>query len=129
MIIDASALVAILLGEPEAAIFIQAIATAGKRLVAAVSVLETAIVVETKKGPAGGRELDLFLHAAQIDVAAMTYEQTELARWAYRQFGEGRHPARLNLGDCCSYALSKHSGEPLLYKGKDFTLTDVDSAL
>ncbi|HEY4000581.1 MAG TPA: type II toxin-antitoxin system VapC family toxin [Candidatus Xenobia bacterium] len=128
MVIDSSALVAILMGESEAGRMAVALARDPKRLVAAVSVLETAMVLETKKGPAGGREVDLLLHHARIEVVAMSVDQVQLARQAWLRFGKGRHPAGLNLGDCCSYALAVHSGEPLLFKGADFNHTDVAQA-
>jgi len=129
MVIDSSALIAVLLGEPEAKLFSEAMANAPKRLVSAFSALETSIVVESKKGEPGGRELDLLLHKARIEMVPINEEQFELARRAWRDFGKGRHPAGLNIGDCCSYALSKYSGEPLLFKGEDFSKTDVQSAL
>ena len=125
MVIDSSALVAILLAEPDALELVQKISVDSKRLLSAVSLLETSLVLESRKGLSGGRDLDLFLHSAQINIAAMTREQADLAREAYRRFGKGRHPARLNMGDCCSYALARHSGEPLLFKGNDFSQTDV----
>ncbi len=127
MVIDSSVLISILLGEPEAIAFAKVIAANPKRLVSVFSVLETSIVIEAKKGEAGGRELDLLLYRAQIQPVVLNEEQLELARLAWRKYGKGHHPAGLNIGDCCSYALSKHSGEPLLYKGVDFTQTDVAS--
>jgi len=126
MVIDSSALVAILLGEPEAEVFAKAIAGDPKRLVSVFSVLETGIVIEAKKGESGGRELDLLIHRANIEIISMDSGQLDLARFAWRSFGKGRHPAGLNIGDCCSYALSKYSGEPLLFKGNDFSRTDVE---
>ncbi len=125
MVIDASAMVAILLAEPEAAAFAKAIANDSKRLASVLSVLEAAIVMEVKKGPAGPRELDLLLHSARIDVIAMNVQQLQLAREAWHRFGKGHHPAGLNLGDCCAYALARYSGEPLLFKGTDFPHTDL----
>lgn len=125
MVIDSSALLAILLGEAEARGIAQAIAADSKRLLSAMSALETAVVIEVKKGPAGGREFDLLLHHSRIEIVAMTAEQVQLARDAYTNFGKGRHPAGLNLGDCCSYALARSTGEPLLFKGRDFSQTDV----
>lgn len=125
MVIDTSALIAILLGEPEGDSFAEAIATSMTRLVSAASALEAAIVIEVRKGPAGGRELDLLLHRAQVDVVPFTEAQFEVARSAWRQYGKGNHPASLNLGDCFAYALSRTSGEPLLFKGEDFVRTDV----
>jgi len=128
MVIDASALVAVLLGEPEAEAMLRAIAGDPRRLVGAVSMLEAAMVMDSRLGPAGARELDLLIHGGAMQIVAMTAEQVELARECYSRFGKGRHPARLNLGDCCSYALSLHSGEPLLFKGGDFVQTDVKVA-
>jgi len=125
MVIDSSALLAILLGEPEAEAFARAIASDTKRLVSAVSALEAAIVIHAWKGPAGTRELDLLLHAAGLIVVSFDADQTLLARAAYAKFGKGRHAAALNLGDCCSYALARSSNEPLLYKGNDFSQTDA----
>jgi ribonuclease VapC len=125
VVIDASAMVAILLAEPEAAAFAKAIANDSKRLASVLSVLEAAIVMEVKKGPAGPRELDLLLHSARIDVIAMNVQQLQLAREAWHRFGKGHHPAGLNLGDCCAYALARYSGEPLLFKGTDFPHTDL----
>jgi ribonuclease VapC len=128
MVIDTSALVAILLREPEAEVFIATIAHGPKRLVSAFTALEAGIVMEAKKGESGGRELDLLFHRAKIDIVPLTAEQCEVARVAWRKYGKGRHPAGLNIGDCCSYALAKCAGEPLLYKGKDFAHTDIKTA-
>jgi ribonuclease VapC len=129
MVIDTSALIAILLDEPEAGTFAQAIATDPKRLISVFNLLETAIVIEAKKGEGGGVELDLLLHRARIETVELSAEQTELARTAWRVYGKGNHAAGLNIGDCCAYALAKYSGEPLLFKGGDFVLTDIPSAL
>lgn len=126
MVIDTSVLVAILFDEPDAERFEAAIESDPRRLMSAASVLETAMVVETRLGEAGGRELDLLLYKAQIDIVAVTAEQVEMARHAFRTYGKGRHPAGLNYGDCFAYALSKASGEPLLFKGNDFSQTDVE---
>ena len=128
MVIDTSALVAILLGEPEAGSFASAIAGDSKRLVGVFSALETGIVIEARKGEPGGRELDLLLRQAKIEIVPMTAEQFEIARSAWRKYGKGRHPAGLNIGDCCSYALAKCTGEPLLFKGNDFSKTDIEEA-
>ncbi len=126
MVIDSSAILAILFQEPEAESFAQAIKADPVRLISAVSVFEASMVVESRLGASGGRELDLLLHRAKADVVAFDGDQAELARHAWRRFGRARHPAGLNFGDCCSYALAKTSGEPLLYKGEDFRLTDVE---
>lgn len=127
MIIDTSALIAILLGEPEAELFALAIADAPKRFVGTFTVLETGIVIEAKKGDLGGRELDLLIHRAKIEIVPLTTEQLEIARSAWRKYGKGRHSAGLNIGDCCSYALAKCAGEPLLFKGGDFSQTDIET--
>jgi ribonuclease VapC len=128
MVIDTSALVAILLGEPEAEPFALAIAGDPKRLISTFTALETAIVIEAKKGESGGRELDLLLHQARIEMVPMTAEQLEIARSAWGRYGKGRHPAGLNIGDCCSYALAKCADEPLLFKGDDFSQSDIKVA-
>jgi len=129
MVLDTSALLVILLDEPESAAFREAIEGDPVRLLSAGSLLEAALVVESRFGEAGGRELDLLLHRAEVQVVAVDRNQAEVGREAWRRFGKGRHPAGLNLGDCFSYALSTVSGEPLLYKGGDFSLTDATSAL
>lgn len=129
MIIDSSAVIAILLQEPEAGSFSRAIAADPVRIMSAMSFLEAAIVIEARKGPAGGRELDLMLHRGKIEIASFTSEQADAAREAWRRFGKGHHDAGLNIGDCCSYALSRVSGEPLLFKGADFLKTDIRAAL
>ncbi|MGQ0735022.1 MAG: type II toxin-antitoxin system VapC family toxin [Acidobacteriota bacterium] len=125
MVLDTSALLALLLDEPEAEGFRVAVEEDATRLVSAATVLETAIVIETRKGDAGGRELDLLLHKAEVEVVAVDADQVTEARRAYRRFGKGRHPAGLNFGDVFAYALTRASGEPLLFKGDDFARTDV----
>lgn len=125
MIIDTSAILAILLGEQEDFKFIEAISRDPKRLISAGTALELMLVIEARKGEIGGRELDLFLHRAKIDIVPFDSEQLEIARTAWRRFGKGRHPAGLNFGDCFAYALAKISGEPLLFKGNDFSQTDI----
>ncbi|MFH1480503.1 MAG: type II toxin-antitoxin system VapC family toxin [Pseudomonadota bacterium] len=128
MVIDTSALIAILLGESEADVFAGKIAEDPKRLISAFTALETGIVIEVKKGEAGGRELDLLLRRAGIEVVPMNAEQFEIARIAWRTYGKGRHSAGLNIGDCCSYALAKYTGERFLFKGDDFSKTDIPPA-
>lgn len=127
MVIDTSAVIAILLGEPEAESFMEAIESDPRRLISAGSALEAALVIEARKGPAGGRELDLLLHKARIEVVPFTGEHFEIARDAWRRYSKGRHAAALNFGDCFTYALALTSGEPLLYKGDDFAQTDVET--
>jgi ribonuclease VapC len=126
MVIDTSAIVAILFGEPEARRFAHAIDQDSLRLMSAVSVLEATMVVESELGEAGGRELDLLLHRAGIEVVGFLPEQLDAARHAFRAYGKGRHPAGLNFGDCFSYALAKSAGQSLLFKGNDFARTDVE---
>ncbi len=128
MIIDTSAIMAILFGEPEATHYEQTIATAWPRRMSAVALLEATMVVEGKGGAAAGRQLDMFLHKAEIELAPVTPEHVEAARRAWRRFGKGNHRAALNFGDCLAYALAKTTGEPLLFKGDDFAHTDVEAA-
>lgn len=129
MVIDTSALVAILFDEPDAARYEESIVADPVRLLSAASAFEAAIVVEASLGPAGGRELDLLLHRAAVEIVPFDNEQLEEARRAYRRYGKGHHPAGLNLGDCFAYALARVSGEALLFKGNDFSATDLTSAL
>lgn len=125
MVIDTSALLAILLGEPERGKFLQLLSESEIRLLSAANALETAIVVEARRGEAAGRELDLFLHRTRIEIVAVDAEQFSIARFAWRKFGKGRHRAALNFGDCFAYALTKTASEPLLAKGEDFRRTDL----
>jgi ribonuclease VapC len=125
MVIDTSALAAIFFAEPERQRFLNAITSAENRLLSAASVLETGILLESRQGEAAGREFDLFVVRANLQIVSLDAEQAELARSAWRRYGKGRHPAALNYGDCFSYALAKSSDEPLLAKGTDFALTDI----
>ena len=125
MVIDTSALIAMLSDEPEAADLEAAVEADPVRLMSTASFLETAIVIESRYGEPGGRELDLWLHRAAVDLVSLSVEHAETARLAYRKFGKGRHAAGLNFGDCFAYALARVSGEPLLFKGNDFTRTDI----
>ena len=125
MVSDTSAIMAILTGEPEADILTRVIAESPDVLMSSFSVLETGIVLEARKGEAGGRELDLFLQRARVRVLPLDSEQARIAREAWRRFGKGRHAAGLNIGDCCAYALAKSTGAPLLFKGHDFSKTDI----
>ncbi len=127
MVIDTSAVVAILLDETESPVIRRAIEDDPIRMMSAASFVEAAMVIETRFGEAGGRELDLLLHTARIELIPVDREQAELARDAFRHFGKGRHRAGLNFGDCFSYALARVSGERLLCKGDDFGHTDVPS--
>jgi ribonuclease VapC len=125
MVVDSSAIVAIFFGEPERRRFQEAMVSAEIRLISAATILETGIVLESRRGDAAGREFDLFVVRTNLQVVPVDFEQAELARSAWRKYGKGRHPAALNFGDCFSYALAKFSGEPLLAKGTDFGLTDI----
>jgi ribonuclease VapC len=128
MIVDSSALLAILNRELDAERYEAAILTAPRCRMSVANLLETSIVVESRGGAEAGYELDVFLESAEIEPMPVTTEQLAAARQAWRQFGKGRHPAALNFGDCFAYALAQVSGEPLLYKGDDFTRTDVTPA-
>jgi ribonuclease VapC len=128
MVLSTSALLAVLFQEPEADRIARAVASDPRRLASALTVLETGIVVEARKGEAGGRELDLLLHRIGLESVPLTGSHAEVALDAWRRFGKGRHPANLNIGDCCAYALARVSGEPLLVKGADFARTDVTAA-
>jgi len=125
MVIDTSALAAIFFAEPERHRFLAAITGSGSRLVSAASLLETGIVLEARQGESAGREFDLFVVRAALQIVPVDAEQADLARSAWRKYGKGRHAAGLNFGDCFSYALAKFSGEPLLAKGAAFDLTDI----
>ena len=126
MVIDSSAIVAILLNEADAADIAQAIESNSQRLLSAANLLEASIVIEGRKGEAGGRELDLLIYRAAIEIVAVDQDQAELARSAWRRFGKGRHPAGLNYGDCFAYALARTRQLPLLFQGDDFSRTDID---
>ena len=128
MIIDTSALLAILLGEPDAGRYEDAIAAAWPRRMSAIALLEAAMVVESRGGAKAGHELDVLLEKAAVELVPVTSEHANAARRAWRRFGKGNHRAALNFGDCFAYALAKTTGEPLLFKGKDFTHTDIEPA-
>ena len=125
MIIDTSALVSILDQEPEAERLAHAIATASERMLSAANLVEIGIVMQVRRGDEAVRDLDLLLAKLKIEIIAVSAKQANLARKAFQRFGRGRHPARLNFGDCFAYALAKDSGAPLLFKGEDFPQTDI----
>jgi ribonuclease VapC len=125
MVLDTSALLALLLDEPEAEVFRAAVEEDTTRLVSAATLLETALVIEARKGEPGGRELDMLIHKAEVVVVSVDAEHVSEARRAYRRFGKGRHAAGLNFGDVFAYALARTAGEPLLFKGDDFAKTDI----
>jgi ribonuclease VapC len=128
MIIDTSAVIAILFDEDDAETYAEAIERADSRSISAANFVETAIVVETQTKNNGSRQLDAFFRQARINIEPVTEEQAHVARQAFTDYGKGRHPAGLNYGDCFSYALAKTSGEPLLFKGNDFAKTDLIAA-
>ena len=128
MIIDTSALLAIVLGEPDAGRYEDAIAAAWPRRMSAIALLEAAMVVESRGGAKAGHELDVLLEKAAVELVPVTSEHANAARRAWRRFGKGNHRAALNFGDCFAYALAKTTGEPILFKGKDFTHTDIEPA-
>lgn len=126
MVLDTSAVLAILQNEPERRKFNEAIEAAETRSLSTASFVECSMIVESRFGADGIRDLDLLIAKAQISLAPVDEEQADLARRAFRKYGKGRHPAALNFGDCFSYALSKALQEALLFKGNDFSQTDVD---
>lgn len=129
MIIDTSVLIAILNNEPETEKLIAVLETDSERLMSAVSLVEASIVILNRKGDAGLQELDALILAAEITVVSVDARQSQLAREAYRRFGKGRHPAKLNFGDCFSYALAKSHQQSLLFKGDDFNKTDISCCI
>jgi ribonuclease VapC len=126
MVLDTSAVLAILQDEPERRRFNEAIETAEARSLSTASFVECSMILESRYGADGVRDLDLFIAKAQVLLAPVDEDQSYLARRAFQQYGKGRHPAGLNFGDCFSYALSRALDEPLLFKGKDFSKTDVE---
>ncbi len=129
MIIDASAVLAILLDERDAATFAKAIENADDRRMSAAGYLEAALVIDNRGDAVAQREFDRFFERSRITIEPVTLEQARIARQAYRDFGKGRHRAGLNFGDCLGYALARVLDQPLLYKGRDFSHTDLQSAL
>ncbi len=125
IVIDTSVLIAILLAEPGAADLAEQIEQATSRVLSAASLLEASIVIESRKGSEGARDLDLFVYRAGLEIAPVDAEQAEVARIAWRRYGKGRDPAGLNYGDCFAYALAKVRRAKLLYKGDDVRLTDL----
>jgi ribonuclease VapC len=128
MILDMSALVAVLYGEPEARDFVERIRAADVCRISVANHVELSMVIESQLGPNGTRQADAFLRRAGVVVEPVTIEQGDLARQAFLDFGKGRHKAGLNFGDCFSYALARATGEALLFKGDDFALTDIRRA-
>lgn len=126
MVIDTSVMLAILQNEPERSIFSEALENADSCCMSAASFVESSMIIESRYGADGVRDLDLLIAKALIALEAVDVEQAHHARRAFRQYGKGRHPAGLNFGDCFSYALARSRAEPLLFKGADFSLTDIE---
>ena len=129
MVIDTSALLAILQNEPERSAYNRAIELADTSTLSTASFVELSMVIESRYGPEGTRDLDLFLSRANIELIPVSSDQAYVTRQAFRQYGKRRQPAGLNFGNCFSYALAKSLGEPLLLKGNDFSQTDLTHAV
>lgn len=129
LVLDTSAVVALIQGEPCSDRLVAALEAADARCISAANVVEAGIVLQARYGDHGERELDAFLLRAQVEVVPVTPENADLARHAFRRFGKGRHAAGLNFGDCFAYALAKALNAPLLFVGEDFGTTDVDVAV
>jgi ribonuclease VapC len=125
MIIDTSALVAVLDQEPEVERIVRTLVSAPERALSAANLVEVGIVMQVRRGDDGARDLDLLLAKLRVDIAEVTASQADIARKAFRRYGRGRHAANLNFGDCFAYALAKDKSAPLLFKGDDFGQTDV----
>jgi ribonuclease VapC len=125
MVLDTSAVVAILQAEPQRDRMLNVITRAPRRMMSAVSVLEATMVMEGRYGSAAGADLELFLFDARVEIMPFDSRQCEAAVRAWRKYGKGRHPAQLNFGDCCVYGLAKATGEAVLSKGDDFPRTDI----
>jgi ribonuclease VapC len=128
MILDTSALVAILYREPEAEAFVERIHATETSRISVANYVELSMVIEHQLGPEGMRQAEAFFRRAGIVIEPVSVEQGELARQAFLDFGKGRHRTGLNFGDCFAYALAKAYGEPLLFKGNDFSQTDIQAA-
>ena len=129
MIVDSSALIAVIAGEPDAPEITARLLAERGAVISAVNYIETAIVADARMRASGRAEaFGEVMRLFRLEVAEVTLERAEAAREAYRRFGKGYHPARLNFGDCFAYALAKELGEPLLFKGADFARTDVEPA-
>jgi ribonuclease VapC len=129
MIVDTSALIAILFEEPEGHLFDVAILNTEDSRISSASYLEAAMVLLARRGADGVRALDLLILRSGIEIVSFTESHARLARFAFEHYGKGRHPAKLNFGDCIAYALAKETGEELLFKGTDFALTDIAVAV
>ncbi len=129
MVVDTSAVVAVVLGEDDAERYAQALERSTESWMSAANVVEATIVVESRQGPEAVRDLQLLLETAKVSIQPLRAEDVPVVVEAWRRFGKGRHSAGLNFGDCFAYALARTLGDPLLFKGEDFLQTDVTSAL
>jgi ribonuclease VapC len=129
MIVDTSAALAVVLGEPGFEVFASAISASGRGRISAASFLAASIVAEVRAGARGVRQFDSFMRESGLAVEPVTHEHALIAREGFSNYGKGRHSAGLNFGGCFAYALAKSTGEPLLFKGEDFRQTDVVPAL
>jgi ribonuclease VapC len=129
MVVDTSALLAVLQNEADAERYERALVDSEQSLISAATAFEASVVLERRFGIAAVRNLDLLLSEAGIELVPFDAEHLELARAAFRRFGRGKHPAQLNFGDCFTYALAKQRGCAVLFKGNDFAQTDIESAL
>jgi ribonuclease VapC len=128
MVVDTSAVLSVLLKEPDAPLFLRKLYGAQSRHISSVSYMESSMVLMSRLGDSAAGTLDRMLQRAGIEIAPVSVDHAKTAREAFRQYGKGRHPASLNFGDCFSYALAKSTTEPLLFKGQDFSLTDIGIA-
>lgn len=126
MVVDSSVLIAILLAEPEAEHYAERLIKADRIYISAVSIVESSMVIEYRKGEQGAEQYDELLKIISPTIVAFDAQQANLACIAWRRYGKGRHPAKLNFGDCCSYAAAKHLNKSLLFKGNDFIKTDIE---
>jgi len=129
MIVDTSALIAVLLKEEEEDLFARTMLHANSLKMSAADWFEAAIVVDQRPHPGAGYVFEDYIQFLKLEIVPVTVDIAYLARSAYARFGKGQHKASLNYGDCFSYALAKHTGEPLLFKGNDFAQTDIQRAL
>ncbi|HEY9563660.1 MAG TPA: type II toxin-antitoxin system VapC family toxin [Nocardioides sp.] len=129
MIADTSSLVCIVLGEPDAESHAQAILGATRVAISSATLVEASIVLEARQGPDATRDLELLIERCGVEVVPLDATQAREAMEVWRRFGKGRHPAALNFGDCFAYALARSTDEPLLFKGDDFSQTDIRAAL
>ena len=128
IIVDSSALIAILLSEPESENFFNIISSSDEVLISSATLVEASVVMESRNGIGGTQNLDALITQLKLEIVSFTPEQAEIARKAFRTYGKGRHPAGLNICDCYAYALAKYYDSPLLFKGSDFSQTDIKIA-